>query len=231
MPVLDENQFAMTLRKFIITPYFGQFPPWMDLFIADFAKTMKPLGYDWILDTDLPDFRRRVKETLGIDYPGVRGTSNVWDYRGSFGELYSEELDGYEYWGIMDFDVVFGRVNKFLPDDRLSELDVWSSHNEYVCGCFSLFKNSPEVNSLFRQCPEWKDKMTDPNPSGWVEMEYSRELERSGLKYDYTFHQGYPWTKEPVLKKEGDKLFQMMEISDWREIMFFHFRHSKKWPL
>ena len=67
-------------------------------------------------------------------------------------------------------------------------------------------------------------------PTGWVEEEFSRTLEQSGLKYAYTFEQGNPWTKTPVLKKEGKSLFQEIEGA-WKEVAFFHFRHSKKWPL
>jgi len=67
-----------------------------------------------------------------------------------------------------------------------------------------------------------------------VETHYSRVLEISGLRYKYDWCQGAPWTKTPILKKEGIKLFQDMQddyCANWKEICFYHFRHSKIWPL
>jgi hypothetical protein len=54
------------------------------------------------------------------------------------------------------------------------------------------------------------------------------------LRYKYDWCQGFPWAQIPFLKKEGNKLFQQLVIEDqlnWEEIAFFHFRHSKVWPL
>lgn len=230
-----------TLKKLIITPYFGPFPEWMDLFIADYDRTLSRMGYDWQLDTDLEGFKKRVKDKLGIDYPGVRGGTKVWDYRCALGLLYEEELKGYDYWAHVDFDVIWGDVNTFLPDSELSKLDVYSGHSEYICGCFSLYRNCPEVNSLFKRYGMWEIMLSAPASTAWVEREFSRILELSGLRYTYTFHQGFPWTREPHIKKEGNKLFQYLSSEKntslsnpemtWKEIMFFHFRYSKRWPL
>lgn len=221
------------IRKILLCPYFGPFPEWMDLFLADFVRTMKPQGYDLLLDTDLQSFKERVKEKLGIEYPGVRGTGKVWDYRGSLGLLYEEEAKGYEYWGIADFDVVWGNVSKFIPDEKLIELDIYSSHDSYVCGCFSLFKNSISVNTLFREYYDWKEKMIHSEPNAWVEKEYSDTLKNSRLRYSYDISiQGNPFTDRPILKKEGNRLFQSTSYG-WQEVGLFHFRRSKHfgWPL
>lgn len=219
------------LRKLIITPYFGQFPEWMDLFMADYSRYLKPNGYDWILDTDLKSFKDRVNYYLEIEYPGERGNPKVWDYRCALGLLYERELKGYDYWGHMDFDMVFGDVTKFLPDSSLKMVDVFSGHNTYVCGCFSLYKNIAEVNNLFKKDPNRIDNMTNPVANGWVEQSFSRTLEASSLRYAYTFWQGNPYTPDPVLKRENKSLLQLMSTGQWEEVMFFHFRHSKQWPL
>ncbi len=214
----------------MLCPYFGPFPEWMDKFLADFKETMCPQGYDMLLDTDLEGFKKRVITKIGITFPGVWGSPKVWDYRCALGLLYEEELKDYDYWGHVDFDMVFGDMNKYVPDELLDQLDVYSSHHEYVCGCFSLYRNAPEVNKLFMDCSMFEIRMRDPEPSGWVEQEFSRTLEKSGLKYLYTFNQGNPWTKEPILVKKGGRLNQLIDTT-WHEIMFFHFRHSKRWPL
>jgi len=206
-------------KKIFIMPYFGELPDWYDKFTV-------PEGYDILLDQDLEGFKKRVKEKLGIEYTGLVGTGKPWDMRGALGLLYEEEIKGYDFWGHTDFDVVFGDVDKWVTDEFLSQLDVHSNHNTYICGCWSLFRNCKEVNNLFLKSPVWKEMMSYPQPNGWIEKEFSVLLEQSGLRYKYTFWQGNPWTDTPNLVKIGNKLYQ-----DREEIMMFHFRRSKKWPI
>ena len=217
-----------TLKKIMLCPYFGEFPPWFDLFIADFNQTMKPQGYEWLLDTDLPSFKRRVKEKLGIEYPGIRGSGKVHDYRCALGLLYEEELKGFNYWGTMDFDMCFGQVNKWFPDEMISQYDLVSNHDTYISGPFSLYKNTTEINKLFLKAFDWKQYLIYPESNAWVEGEFSRLLECSGLHYKYMSEQGNPWCKGLNLKKVNGRLYQ-----DGEEIPMLHFRHFKQggWPL
>lgn len=207
------------MRKILITPFFGDLPPWFD-------KFEPPVGYEWLLDTDLESFKKRVKDKLGIDYPGEYGSSKVWDYRCALGLLYEDEIEDYSVWGHCDFDVVFGDVNKWVTDEILDKVIIWSNHHSYVNGCFSLYKNCDIVNNLFKRFGLWEHMLRNKNPLGWVEQEYSRIVETSGFKYSYNFFQGWPYTTTPNLAKENGKLYQ-----DGEEIMMFHFRRSKKWPL
>ena len=214
------------LKKIFITPYFGEFPEWMDKYRQHFEEVLRPQGYDWLLDTHLEGFKKRVKDKLGFDYPGLPGTGKVWDYRGALGYLYEDEIKGYDFWGHTDFDVVYGDVNKWVTDEFLAELDVHSNHDTYVNGCWSLYRNTKEVNELFMQADHWDHYLRFKIANGWVEGEFSRVLERSGLRYKYTFWQGNPYTTAPDLSFRDGKLYQ-----DGEEIMMFHFRRSKRWPI
>tara|TARA_R110000868_G_scaffold135380_3_gene347870 strand:- start:656 stop:1303 length:648 start_codon:yes stop_codon:yes gene_type:complete len=212
------------LKKMLICPYFGELPEWFD-------KFEWPEGYDYILDTDLEGFKKRVRDKLGIEFPGTYGSPKVWDYRCALGLLYEEEIKGYDFWGHCDFDVVWGDIEAFMPDEFLNCLDWYSSHHQYICGCFSLYRNTPKVNKLFMEVVEWEEKMIYPQPNGWVENEYSRKMERSNLRFAYTFNQGWPWSiDQPQLEKRGKKLFQKIN-NEWHEIMLFHFKRFKQWPL
>ncbi len=220
----------MSLKKIILTPYFGAFPEWMD-------KFQPPEGYDWLLDTDLADFKNRVRMKLGFDYPDGYGGCKIWDYRSALGYLYEEEIKGYDYWATMDFDVVFGDVNKFFHDEEIKKYDVWSNHDSYVCGFWTLYKNRPEVNKLFILFQHWRDYLNRKEINGWVEGDYSRLLERSGLSYKYSGDlQGDPYHPPFNLRKINGKLFQLrgtetIDEGYTREIPMLHFRRRKIWPL
>lgn len=206
------------LKRLIITPYFGKFPTWFD-------KFEPPVGYDWLLDVNLNGFKDRVKRVMGIEYPGVYGGTKVWDYRCAFGALYQQELRGYDYWATMDFDMCFGDVNKWFPDDQLKELAIWSNHNTYICGPWTLYANHPVVNFYYDEHPQWKEILSSPETTAWVENDYSKLVEEK-LKYKYSFFQGDPYNPPFNLKKVDGKLFQ-----DGVEIPMLHFRRDKRWPL
>jgi len=206
------------IKKIMLSPFFGKLPEWYD-------KYTPPEGYDFLLDQDLDGFRKRVNDILGIPCDVKEGEGKVWDFRPALGLLYAKEIEGYDFWGHTDLDCVYGDVNKWVTDDFLNGLDIHSNHNTYVCGCWTLYRNTERVNNLFKEYPHWKEKMRG-EPNGWVEEEYSRVLEASGVPYQYTFWQGNPYTETPKLEKRGGRLFQ-----DGEEICMFHFRRSKRWPL
>lgn len=206
-------------KKLLIMPYFGDMPEWIDKYEA-------PIGYDLLIDTNLERFKQRVKDKLGIDCPITYGSPKVWDYRCTFGVLYEEELKNYDFWGHTDFDCVYGDVAKWMTDELLETYDVISNHQTYVCGCWTLYRNKPEVNNLFRKHPYWQDFMTEPHANGWVETGFSNLLETSGIKYKYMFAQGNPWADQFSIKKVDGKLYQ-----DGEEIMMLHFKKTKTWPL
>jgi len=214
------------MKKVIITPFFGPLPPWFDQFKENFHQTLALQGYEWILTTNLNSFNYRCLNKLGFKSSVQPETGKVWDYRGSLGLLYEEEIAGFDYWGTVDFDMCFGDVNQWFPDKELERLDIWSNHHSYVNGCFSLYRNCKEVNELFKLFPLWQRVLQNPTALGWIEREYSRCLEASGLKYRYSFFQGWPYTTTPNLRYEAGHLFQ-----DGEEIPMFHFRRSKRWPL
>ena len=219
------------MKKIFISPYFGEFPEWFPEYKEHFEQTLRPAGYDLLIDTDLEGFKKRVKGKLGIEYLGLPGTGKIWDFRGSLGYLYEDEIKGYNFWGHTDFDCVYGDVGKWVTDKFLSILDVHSNHDEYVNGPWTLYRNNTVVNTLFFRS-DWRPYMTIPEPTGWIEKPFSRTLEESGLRYKYTFWQGNPYDENPHLKFKDGKLFQdIKKNGEWEEIMTFHFKRSKRWPI
>lgn len=208
-----------SLKKIFLMPFFGDLPEW-------YNKYELPKGYDILLDQDLEGFKQRTKEKLGVEYPGTWGSGKVHDFRCALGYLYSDEIKGYDFWGHTDYDCVYGQVDRWVTDEFLSNLDVHSNHHSYVNGCWSLYRNTEKVNTLFKKYKYWRMKLVYADVNGWVEDEFSRLLEDSGLRYAYTFWQGWPYTQTPNLMKRGELLFQ-----DGENIMMFHFRRSKHFPL
>ena len=214
------------ITKLLIIPYFGKYPDWLDQWVANMER-LKPMGYDYLIVSSLELFEQRVRQKLGIEPILKYGEAKVWDYRAMFGVLFDNEIQGYDFYGHVDFDVVFGDIQKFEPD--LSKLDIWSNHVDYICGFWTLYRNTEVVNNLFRQA-DWKTVLANPTPTGWVEKEYTQVVdknhEQGNIRRLYTHLQNKDPNIDTFITYKDGKLYDGDE-----EIMTFHFRRTKRYPL
>ena len=58
------------------------------------------------------------------------------DFRPAFGEIFADELAGYDFWGHSDLDVIFGRIRDHLPAAAFEADKILFNGN------FSLYRNS-----------------------------------------------------------------------------------------
>ena len=209
------------MRTLLICPWFGPFPPWFTQYRRNISRLSRN-GFDVLIDTDLDDFKGRVRERLGIDCPITEGSSKIHDYRAALGELYAEAVEDYDWWGHTDFDCVYGRVERFYNDDLVAGLDVVTDCNDYICGPWTLYR--PAVASAFRGYDGWQEILEEPTTSGWVEDRFTWLLNRLGLHIEYI--QRHAYGDPQFLRKEEDALMHFSA-----EIPFFHFNRTKRWPL
>ena len=62
-----------------------------------------------------------------------------------YGELFSDILIGYDFWGYCDIDLFFGNIRTFLTDEVLSQHD-----KIYKLGHLTYYRNTPENNLRYR---------------------------------------------------------------------------------
>lgn len=209
-------------------PWFGLFPEWMPYYEANIERLVK-LGYDFLFDQDVEKFRWRVWRKIGIKAPIVAGEGKVHDYRATFGVLYEDELRGYDFWGHTDPDCVYGRVDEFVTDEFLKDIDIHSNHVDYVCGPWTLYRNRLDVNELFWQTSEWEENLLNPCVTGWVEKGYTAEVDArhaaGQLNRIYTMWQTSNLNDFSTLHFDGDRL-----LEGENEVMMAHFRRTKVYP-
>lgn len=216
------------LRKLLITHWFGDLPEWTPLWLDNVEK-LRAHGYDVLLDVDLESVRARVRGVLGLEFPGERGGTKMHDLRPALGVLYEDEIAGYDFYGHTDLDCVYGRVDEWLPDEVLGELDFHSNHGTYMCGPWSLYRNERDVRELFLDSPVWRDRIAGEATSGWVEKEYSllvgERHDLGELRRLYSFWQvNHVGHYERVHWDEG----RLMDGDT--EIFMAHFNRTKVYP-
>lgn len=146
-----------------IVPYFtlgqGRLP---DMFTLWLASCSNNPTVDWFLITDcetglydLPgnvkvihstfcDVRKREQSLFGFEI-SLNTPYKLCDYKPSYGEAFQDIIDGYDYWGFCDIDLLFGNIRKFLTGEILENNERILTH-----GHCSVFKNTSENNARYR---------------------------------------------------------------------------------
>lgn len=218
------------IEKVMVCPYFGDYPPWMDHWHHNVVR-LTDHGYTFVLDTDEAAFRDRVREILRVDPPPMHGTGRIWNFRPAFGLLYADEIGDADFWGHTDFDCVYGRVERWVTDEFLENLDVHSNHDDYICGPWTLYRNTPNVNRLFKMTGEWRDRMTGADYShGWAEKGFTAIVDGAHdvgqIRRAYTKWQTRSFDDFSRLRLNSSGVLMEGDV----EVMMAHFRRTKKYP-
>lgn len=207
--------------KVLITPWFGEEPPWMPQYWEN-AERLRAQGFDFLLEHDEEAFRDRIRDKLGIEPPLFAGTGKIHDYRPALGFLFAEEVAeaDFDYWGHTDFDCVYGRVERFF--DPHVEVQTDCAYR-YLAGPWTLHRNTEATRECFMDVPDCWDQFERSDVTGWQETTFSKAAER---RFNVLFTDRHAHTQPELLGWDGDRL-----MHGEREIPFFHFRRTKVWPL
>lgn len=157
----------------LITCYFGKFPWYIPLFIKScgYNPTIDFLIYsDCNSEYKVPDnfkivpftldkFNRLATQKLGFDI-SVKLPYKLCDFKPAYGVIFNDDVKDYDFWGITDIDIVFGRIREFMSEELLERYEVVSVRNDYPTGSFMLFKNTYEINNLYTKSKDYKRVFT-----------------------------------------------------------------------
>lgn len=170
------------------------------------------------------------------------------DYKPVYGEAFSDYINGYDYWGYCDVDLIWGDIRKFLTDNILN-----MNQRILTRGHCSVFRNDEITNSLYRSisasgCQNYKDVYTtNENRSfdewsehlGWGISEIFRRnkisqydekiyLDPDFTKYHLNFQDSNLKDKgKYIVSYEEGKLYAVYkckEVIQKSEYMYFHFQ-------
>ena len=155
----------------LVLPYFGELPAYFPLVMRSMAANP---DVSWLLLTDqriedppsnvevqsleFEDLARRIRGSLDVKVR-LEQPYKLCDFRPAFGEIFAEELAGYDFWGHSDLDVLFGRIREHLPAAAFEADKILFSGN------FSLYRNTPETARWYRHevgKVSYRDAFTNP---------------------------------------------------------------------
>ena len=239
----------------IIIPYYGHFGSIMEFWIKSISNNP---SIDFLLFTDLSiNNKPQNLLTINLTFNELINLAQknfefkicapdpykFIDFRPAYGEIFSKYLKEYDFWGFCDTDLIFGDIRKFITDSLLDQYDKILAQ-----GHFTLYKNTPEVNSIYKNCkePYYKQVFTFPlncafdeyyGTSGYWAKYLTDRFYRKILFDDLDCYK-YEFT--PLFKKnigkyyiysyENGKLFRIYELNHKihkEETMYVHFQKRK----
>ncbi|MFC1680656.1 DUF6625 family protein [Pseudomonadota bacterium] len=206
LPLLEQHRIA------IIVCYFGHWPAWLDLYLkscqynpsvdflifSDCGTPKTQYSNVQIVDFTLEQFNKRASDKLGLSVQ-VRAPYKLCDFKPAFGVIFSDYLDGYDFWGNSDLDIIYGDIRSFLTKELLSKYDVVSARNEYLAGHLTLYRNSPKISRLFETSADFPRVFEEHDVFSFSECgRMWRHLHNGGSIFDRYVYMD----KLPVRKKK-----------------------------
>lgn len=153
----------------LINCYIGKFPWFFKFFLksCEYNTTVDFLIFtDNILDDGIPDnvkiipftldeFNQLATMKLGFDI-NINKPYKLCDFKPAYGFLFSEYLHDYDFWGITDIDVIYGRIREFMTDEFLEDYDTICVRHDFITACCMLFRNTSYVNLLFKKSKDYQ---------------------------------------------------------------------------
>lgn len=141
----------------LVVCYFGKLPNYSRLVMRSAGANP---SIDWFIFGDTPpDYELPPNvQFLPLTIPELQGIMeeacatpvrierpiDLTRLKPTYGLCFSEQLVGYDFWGHVDLDMIYGDLRNFLPPELLDEYP-----RVHVRGHLSLYQNTAEVNRYF----------------------------------------------------------------------------------
>lgn len=143
----------------LIIPYFGSFPNYFNLWLQSCATNST---INWLIITDnqqsynypknvsvqlqtFEQLKKRIESFFSFPIK-LETPYDFCEFRVAYGELFAEELTGFDFWGYCDIDIIWGNIRNFITPEILNQYNKisWRGH-------LTLYRNNNIINSIYRR--------------------------------------------------------------------------------
>jgi len=204
------------------------------IFITDQKVNEKLPANVIVKNYSLEDISELASANLGFELK-IPYSYKVCDFRPAFGVIFEEMIQGYEFWGFCDIDVIFGNLRAFITNDILNHHDAIFIRKEYTTGYFAIFRNSLEINRIFEKSKDYQVVFQSPKHLCFDECNFKFIPLWDGVpveevKFDV---ECLTYVVRVVLKNQIRSYFKTIDIEErkmkslptnieWREGRLFH---------
>lgn len=204
-------------------PYFGKLPNYFQLWLIScrynptvewYLFTDDQTKYDYpknvhVLYESFEEMKERVQRcfdfTIALDRP-----YKLCDFKPSYGEVFAQYLQKYDFWGCCDIDLMFGDIRTFVTEEILAKHD-----KVFSLSHFTLYRNTKKINTLYRDS---------------INGEPTYQKVFTMAKY-VGFDERGPLTIQEIFRNNTIEVYDEILFADIKiEKYHFELTHSKKDP-
>ena len=229
-------------RIALIAVYFGKLPNWINFFIET-CKYNPSINWIIFIDDTFPENKAEnvklikttlnhinlaISEKLKLNI-AIKNPYKLCDLKPTYGLCFEEYLKGYDFWGHIDLDVLYGDIRKFITEDFLKKYDIISSDSKRLCGPFNLYKNCEKINNLFKENERYQQVFESNKHEAFDEVGFDKTVKqlahKGEIKCLFGDFQRYGKNRIPSYWSNG----RIIVKSTKAETMFLHLRPFKKY--
>lgn len=157
----------------LIIPYFGSWPVYLNTFLKTISAQVS-MDVHFVTDLEIPEqdvpnnvffhevnfeeLKEIISLKMGFEV-SLSSPRKLCDFRPAYGYIFTDIVDGYEYWAFGDIDVCYGDVEKFISP-MLGSADVISFREDWLSGSLCIFRNKRAVSEVFLKCTRLREYFT-----------------------------------------------------------------------
>lgn len=170
-----------------LVPYFGKWPAWIDYF---FLSCRYNPGVQWLFYTDctipedapenvkfkclsFSEYKQLVSDRLKIDFH-PENPYKICDIKPALGFIHYDDIQGFDFWGVSDIDLVYGSLRNYFTAERLAHKDFYATHVRRVSGHLFLVRNTPLMLEAFRKIKNWQQRFSSAEHHALDEGAFSK---------------------------------------------------------
>ncbi|MEI7701133.1 MAG: DUF6625 family protein [Planctomycetia bacterium] len=237
-------------RICIVIVFLGAWPAWIRYFLQSCSRNSQ---FQWLIfgsappitptphnvqlvPIDQPALEQLVSEKLALPWKMARGYKLV-DLKPAYGHIFSEWLQGYDFWGYTDMDVIYGQLSDFLTPAILETYDIITANEKVLVGHFTLLRNTQRFCHLYQQAENWLEVLCSEAPAGFDEKGFQVLVKRLASEGELSLYAEnisredirLRLTRRPrfVMLWHSGRLYDLFAFST---TAYFHFMESKWSP-
>ena len=143
----------------LISIYLGKLPEYFQLWLnsCKYNETVNFIiftddktKYDYpknvkVIYITLKEIKQKIQEKFDFNI-SLEYSYKLCDYKPTYGYVFQEYLQEYDFWGFCDLDVIYGDLRKYLDNKNIDKYD-----KIYTNGHFSIHKNEERINENFKE--------------------------------------------------------------------------------
>jgi hypothetical protein len=178
----------------LLTCYIGKLPWYFDYFIhscrynpsVDFYLITDDTTYSRSLPNNVKLINNTLEEISALATQklgfliSISTGYKLCDFKPAYGLIFEDILNGYDFWGHCDIDIIFGDIREFITDELLQNHDLISVRHDWLSGCFLLYKNTDKLNNLFLHSRDYKKVLTSDRHYCFDETNFAHDAFTDG---------------------------------------------------